>query len=527
MKKVSLLFASVSSKGQRRSCKPNNYWKDEKNILAFLSNMASKLQLKTAKDWNAVTQKQIKDFGGYTLLNTYSMHDIKCLGFPEGEFVYDKPKQSKPFGYWNDKQNILQFLEKVKEIYSVETPEDWNSITKTQFRSQGGGTLLNKYSMNELKCMVYAEHVTVIKNSKPKRLRPSGYWKDEKNETQFFSILKETYNLQTKEQWNSLTQKQIKALGGGALLKKYSMYEIKSIGFPEGKLFFDKPIVYKPPGYWKKKENISLFLDELKEKFNLNSFDDWNKITTNHIQLLGGRSLLKSKSIFDIKCLGFPEGISKFDKPIHAKPPSFWENEQNRNEYFEYLKDKFNLRTPEDWKRLSRRQIKANGGVWLFSKKQYLDSKLKFACTSSPSFGQEEVSFSLRELLMSKNHVFKRSAQRWLFLQVQKLFPGEEIVEDYFHSELSRKTGATVQFDVYLIQRNVAIEYHGKQHYEDIPAGFASLEMYNNRDLEKKKLCKIYGIQLVIIPYWWDNDINTLKNTLQVVVESSQPITNM
>ena len=45
-----------------------------------------------------------------------------------------------------------------------------------------------------------------------------------------------------------------------------------------------------------------------------------------------------------------------------------------------------------------------------------------------------------------------------------------------------------------MIERNIAIEYHGKQHYEDIPQAFNSVETYQHRDIEKEKLCKEHGI---------------------------------
>ena len=64
-----------------------------------------------------------------------------------------------------------------------------------------------------------------------------------------------------------------------------------------------------------------------------------------------------------------------------------------------------------------------------------------------------------------------------------------------------------------MIERNIAIEYHGKQHYEDIPAAARTSETYKYRDLEKQKVCSEHGIQLIVIPYWWDNKIDSLRET--------------
>ena len=62
-----------------------------------------------------------------------------------------------------------------------------------------------------------------------------------------------------------------------------------------------------------------------------------------------------------------------------------------------------------------------------------------------------------------------------------------------------------------MIERNITIEYHGKQHYEDIPSGFANVETYKNRDIEKEKICSEHGIQLIVIPHWWDNKLDSLR----------------
>ena len=59
------------------------------------------------------------------------------------------------------------------------------------------------------------------------------------------------------------------------------------------------------------------------------------------------------------------------------------------------------------------------------------------------------------------------------------------------------------------------MKYHGKQHYEDIPSyGYAPFELYTKRDAEKISICKEFGILLIVIPYWWDNTLQSLKATI-------------
>ena len=380
----------------------------------------------------------------------------------------------------------------------MNTPEDWNLVTKKQIKSNRGSALLSKYSMFEIKCMACPEGKLSFDPPKV-----SGrYWENKANILRFLSKIKEKYKVNTPEDWNSITTKHILSNGGWILLKKYSIYELKCMACPEGKSIF-----YNPPqesGYWENEENIHKFLSDIKEKYKLKTANDWNSITRKHIQSNGGNTLLSKHSMFELKCMGFPEGKSIYNKPNQYKPARYWENQENVEKFISEIKTKYNLNTPEDWKRISKQQITSQGGLGLINNNNI---KVTFEM-------ENKTTKSIPLTTLISGSFQKRSSQRWLFLQVQKLFPGEEIVEDYFHSEISRISGSNVQFDIFMIERNIAIEYHGKQHFEDIPEAFGSFEAYKQRDIEKQKLCSEHGIQLIVIPYWWDNKIDSLRETL-------------
>ena len=485
---------------------PARYWEKEENINEFLSKIKEKYNLHTPEDWNSITQKHIQSNGGRTLFRKYSMYELKCMACPEGKSIFNKSKPKQEYKFWENEENINEFLSKIKEKYNLNSLEDWNSITTKHIQSNGGWTLLSKYSMYELKCMACPEGKTFFNN--PRQI--VGYWENEENIHKFLSNIKEKYNLITPENWNSITLKHILSNeGGGTLLKKYSLYELKCMACPEGKSIFTNS--KQPSGYWENKENILKFLLEIKEKYNLNTIEDWNSITSKQIQSNGGWTLLSKYSMYELKCMACPEGKSIFKNS--PKVSKYWEKEENINEFLSKIKEKYNLNTPEDWKRIGKNQIIAQGGKGLFSKKN-LNIQVKF---EAPNKSTEFIPLST---LLCVESVQKRSSQRWLFLQIQKLFPGEEIIEDYFHSAISRVSGANVQFDIFMIERNIAIEYHGKQHYEDIPKAFSNVETYRHRDFEKQKLCDHYGIKLIIIPYWWDNNIESLKETLLCKIEN-------
>ena len=497
------IFNSVACTPKRKmpysNEKPSKSLEIKENIHTFLSKIKEKYNLNTPEDWNTITREQLISNGGRTFLKNFSMFEIKCIACPEGKSTFKNPSQAT--GYWEKQENIDKFLSKIKQKYNLNTPDDWNSITIAQIKSNGGSSLFTHYSIYELKCMACPEGKSSFTNQN----QSPGYWEKQENIQNFLAEIKEKYNLNTPDDWNSITREYIQSNGGSSLLHKYSLYELKCMACPEGKSSFSNP--KHSPGYWENKENILQFLSKIKQMYNINTIEDWNSITTTQIQANGGSSLLLKYSIYELKCMACPEGTFSFNSPPQRQSAGYWENQENIDNFLSKIKEKYNLNTPEDWKRISRHQITSEGGNGLLNSKIYPKIKIKF---DNPNQTTNFVPFS--KLVSRAMH--KRASQRWLFLQIQQLFPHEEIVEDYFHSEISRQSGFTVQFDIFMIERNIAIEYHGKHHYEDIPSGFANVETYQNRDIEKEKICSEHGIQLIVIPYWWDNKLDSLRSFL-------------
>ena len=463
------------------------YWNNPDNIHLFLHFLSKQLKLNSIDDWRSITSKDIQAHGGKRLLNKYSLHQLKSMGCPEGKLEFSNAIR-KANGFWND-DNIRKFLLKVEKKYNFKTPEDWNSLTKQQIQLCGGGTLSTLYSIFEIKCIGCPEGKSIF--SRPNK--SPGFWYNKENIENFILQLKTTFDLNSPLDWSLLTKSDVIQIGGRSLLNLFSMYEIKSIGCPEGKFLFNKPLEKRYSGFWNDDENIYNFIEHVRTSFQFNSIEDWNSLSISNIHSVGGSHLLHIYSIFEIKCMGCPEGKLVFLHNANKKPIGYWDNDENISLFLDKLERTFNLASIEDWNRISKNQIISIGGWGLlakYSKDQII--RLKF-----PNFSPS-------------SSLTVRSSQRMLFLQVQKLFPQEEIVEDYFHSELSRQSGFAVQFDIFLVKENIAIEYHGKQHYEDIPA-LAPLEMYKNRDYEKTVLCKKFGIELFVIPYWWDGSIESLK----------------
>ena len=382
--------------------KTKSLLRNRESAQKFLALLQQKYNLNTPEDWNSITWQHIQSNGGRSLLNKYSMFEIKCMACPEGNSTFNNPKQAP--GYWEIKENIHNFLSKIAQKYNLNTPEDWNSIKKNQIKSSGGSTLLKKYSMFDLKCMACPEGESMFNNPP----QASGYWENQENVDQFLAKIKEKYNLNTQDDWNSITQKYIQSSGGSTLLKKYSIFEIKCMGFPEGKSSFTSSPQSQAPKYWENQANIDNFLSKIKEKYNLNTPDDWNSITRKLIQSNGGWGLLSKYSIFEIKCMACPEGKSTFNNPSE-----YWENQENIDKFLSKLKEKYNLNTPNDWNSIKRKHILSNGGWGLLKKYSLFEIK----CMACP-----EGKLSFNNLSQSSEYWEKKENVDNFFVALQEKY---------------------------------------------------------------------------------------------------------
>lgn len=73
---------------------------------------------------------------------------------------------------------------------------------------------------------------------------------------------------------------------------------------------------------------------------------------------------------------------------------------------------------------------------------------------------------------------------------------------------LRYENGSNLELDGYNEELKIAFEYHGKQHYEEIPHFHRkenSFDLQQERDIWKEIKCDELGIDVIVIPYWYDH----------------------
>jgi len=96
-------------------------------------------------------------------------------------------------------------------------------------------------------------------------------------------------------------------------------------------------------------------------------------------------------------------------------------------------------------------------------------------------------------------------------------FNKNKIEYSFQHRFLNCRNKLPLPFDFYLLNQNICIEYHGKQHYEPVEffGGEETFKELKKRDKIKTKYCKDNHIKLIRIPYWdFDNIEKILSKEL-------------
>ena len=104
-----------------------------------------------------MTTDAIKDSGGRGILSRYDnrLYDLVNTVVPEyGVKPWNLAKVAP--GYWNDKQNVFQFLDYLRQQESIKEEEDWYSVTTDMIWKHGGRRLLEIHEGSIAKLLCYA-----------------------------------------------------------------------------------------------------------------------------------------------------------------------------------------------------------------------------------------------------------------------------------------------------------------------------------------------------------------------------------
>lgn len=150
----------------------------------------------------------------------------------------------------------------------------------------------------------------------------------------------------------------------------------------------------------------------------------------------------------------------------------------------------YNLFAQEGYKILSTEYVSAN-------------KKMRVECPHGHEF---EISYSKFYTGRRCPHCQKSSGEQ----RIDRILHKYNIERIYQHIFEDCRNVKPLPFDFYLPQYNVAIEFDGRQHFEDKYFESSNLLEIQKRDNIKTKYCENNNIKLIRIPYWESKNIEEI-----------------
>ena len=482
------------------------------NQRKFIDKLYKKLKLISFDDWILISSRKWQ-INAYYLLQKYH-HNIPSMltklypNFPWDFSNFRVPKYfnlmefKKSDIYSNEYQNIFsksienqrKFMDNLFIKLKLKSFDDWNKITRNKIVQLGGESLIYIYEKNILNFFptIYPNYPWQNLSSFKIMKRNLNFLNSIENQREIMDKLFIKFNLNSLNDWVNISKYKFNLNGGKNLLFIYSRNYFKIFqsiypNYPwELKNF--RSLKY----YLKSIENQREYMAELFIKFNLNSLDDW----------LNFQQKETKKREIEIILKKFNNDFKFLLTSIYPNYPWKFPECQLRYSFSPILKElmeKFSITQKKDWYRIPYETVRKYN-LYKTLKNIYPNEQWK-------NLFEDEKKKNLTKRKTTK------TTQRLLFSFTQKIYPSLLIFENYFHPKLIHS--ANFELDIFIPALQLALEYQGEQHYDDMPAAFGTVELLQSRDEEKEKLAKKLAIKIIYIPYWWDQSLTSLLSSLQ------------
>ena len=259
--------------------------------------------------------------------------------------------------YWTRSRQSKTFLEAAGSFLGFKTIEDWYKLSAENLKSVGGSKILEKFGNSPLKLLhfLYPQHKWLFWQLSDV---PFEMWNKMENQREFMEFLASQKGFRVMSDWYAVTPDDITKMGGYPLIVRYhwSCFKLLASIYPYHNW---KPWLFKETTLicWENKEIQKEFLDQLGVQLGFKSMDDWYQVDLQHVQEMGGRTLLLSQK----GCL------SKLLMSVYPQHSwSIWRFKSNRlwdisghqnREMIEWLGQELKIHVLDEWYRVSWDQL--------------------------------------------------------------------------------------------------------------------------------------------------------------------------
>ena len=452
IKKNDINNNNININSQNNSLIENQFEIMEKLFIIF--------NLKSFDDWINIPKIRFIANGGKNLLKEYK-NDLNLLfttiypNYPWKEsnlFNVNRKKEN-----YQSIENQRKLMEKLFIKLKLKSINDWIFISKNKFRLIGGKTLLILYkNMKNILLSIYPNHQWNFELFNLNDLdKKKYYFKSIKNQQIFMDNLFTKLNLNSLEEWFSISQKNFINNGGEKLIEEYKNDMKKLLlniypNFPWN-LINNKLNYLNEIDYFKSIENQRNYMDNLFKNLNLNTLNDFVNISNIFYQQKEGNYLLSY----------YKDNFNSLLSTIYPNFPWNLRNVKKRIENYRKLMDQiyilFNLQSLDDWIHLPRAKImNENGGRRMLEK--YNNDKKQLLIAIYPYYPWDFTNDKFIYLKNSKIIQKHRKIMDNLFIQFNL-----KSIDDW----LTIKRDLIVKYDGNIMKNYRSVEFLLKAVYPD------------------------------------------------------------
>jgi hypothetical protein len=283
-----------------------------------------------------------------------------------------------PPGYWQHPDHRRRYVLWLGQQLGYRKLDDYYGITTGAFkRNRGAGALLHCWHSSAIEAVAetFPDHTW---NEWQFVSCPRSFWKKRANHKRYMEWLAGVLGITGPDGWYRVTNQDFRKNKGGAFLLHYDSTISAAVmkNLPKH-AWLEWNFSRTPKGFWDERRNRVRYLKWLGEKLGITSLDGWYKATRDDFEKNCGSQLVKYYNGSTLAAVTDCFKNFKWEEWKFARVPvGFWKDAKNRERYLRWLGRELNLKTPEDWSRVRRQDLKANYGGGLLAEFRSIDALL-------------------------------------------------------------------------------------------------------------------------------------------------------
>lgn len=285
------------------------YWKEQANRAAALKEIGERLGVREVSDWKNVQFKDIRREGGGSLMNHYNNSVFAMLKdlHPEEELEERHCRKNMPHSYWASVKNRRQFMENVAKTLDVHTAADWGRVSCADVSRLGGVRLLQLHGDSVFQAIQDLFPELGMQEQHRARAK-KGHWDSCEEARRFLDDFAKAKGIHSPGQWRTVVEEDLKAAGGGTLLKKHSsLFALLCFAYPTEQWDALECRHRLPVDYWSDDEHVKSFMRSLVSAHDIRDENDWLRISHEQVREAGGGGLLKRMPLLEAAAMTFPD----------------------------------------------------------------------------------------------------------------------------------------------------------------------------------------------------------------------------